>query len=94
MGPGEIRLTGVVIVLVAAGLVAIGLASLGGGIDVVALVIIVLTVALGALGIAVARKAGRGAVAPARCAECDGLVSPNAPYCKHCGAPQAQSKDD
>lgn len=45
-----------------------------------------LIVATGALAIAIARRSDRGLASPARCAECGGLISPNAPYCKHCGA--------
>ena len=42
---------------------------------------------IGALAIAVARGKDKGMTAPARCASCGGLMSPNAPYCKHCGEP-------
>ncbi|MBW3594814.1 MAG: hypothetical protein KY391_04480, partial [Actinobacteria bacterium] len=49
-------------------------------------VILVLVFGVGALTIAVARKSGSGAVTPAECPACNGLISPNAPYCKHCGA--------
>ena len=56
------------------------------GLDRTGAVMLVLLVVVGVLAVGVARKAGRGAVAPAQCPECHGLVSPNAPYCKHCGA--------
>lgn len=49
--------------------------------------LLALIVLLGILAVAVARKADRGSVAPARCTECGGLISAHAPYCKHCGAP-------
>ncbi len=42
---------------------------------------------LGGLAIAVARGKDKGMTAPAQCASCGGLISPNAPYCKHCGEP-------
>lgn len=63
----------------------VGLA-VAGGLDVTGAVILALVVAVGLLVIAVARKSGAGAVQPAECSTCKGLVSPNAPYCKHCGA--------
>ena len=57
------------------------------GMGPVAAILLGLIVALGALAIAVARKAQSGEVEPARCRSCGGLMSPNAPSCKHCGAP-------
>ena len=60
--------------------------ALASGVDATGGVILALIVVLGALGIAVARKSATGAVQPAECPSCGGLVSPNAPYCKHCGA--------
>ena len=48
-------------------------------------VILGFIVLFGALAIAVADKARSGAVQPASCPECGGLISPNAPHCKHCG---------
>ena len=73
----------VAIVVLGIGL-AVGLA-LASGLDVTGAIILGLVVAVGALGIAVARKSGERAVQPGRCPACDGLVSHNAPYCKHCG---------
>lgn len=75
-----------VTVVVAAGLVVVIALSLTRGVDAVAIVLLVLIAAMGATGVAVARRANRGSVAPASCPECNGLVSPHAPYCKHCGA--------
>lgn len=45
-----------------------------------------LIAAVGLLAIAVSRRGERGLASPGRCRECGGLISPNAPYCKHCGA--------
>jgi hypothetical protein len=59
------------------------------GLDLKALIIIGLIAAFGALALAVTRKTKAGGIAPAQCTECGGLISPNAPYCKHCGARQA-----
>ncbi len=72
--------------------VGIALAFLFGlvrGFDAVAVAIFVAIVAAGILGIAIVNKWGRGAVIPAQCGECGGVISPHAPYCKHCGAPVA-----
>jgi hypothetical protein len=75
------------LVLVATSLaVVVGLAV---GLNLVTAVLLGVIVLLGALSVAVARKSDRGAVGPATCAECGGLISPNAPYCKHCGAPRS-----
>lgn len=65
---------------------ALMLAVDAGG-DPVTLAILALVLATGALGIAVVRRSGSAAVGPARCFSCGGLISPNAPYCKHCGEP-------
>ena len=77
----------VAVAIVIAGLaVALGLA-VAAGLDATGAIILGLIVATGLLAIAVVRKTRQGAVAPAQCSECGGLLSPNAPYCKHCGAP-------
>lgn len=47
---------------------------------------------IGGLAIAVARGKDKGMTAPAQCTACGGLMSPNAPYCKHCGEPVARIK--
>lgn len=74
------------IAIVSAGVLVAVAAGMSGGFDVLSIVILVLIVAMGALAIAVARRTGQG-VRPAVCSECGGLMSPHAPYCKHCGAP-------
>ncbi len=69
--------------------VAVAILSLVGyafGLDTYAAVILALIVGLGWLAVAVSRKGDAGLARPATCSECGGLVSPNAPYCKHCGA--------
>ncbi|MGH2787586.1 MAG: hypothetical protein ACRDJV_06705 [Actinomycetota bacterium] len=76
----------VTLAIVAAGFVAVGVAAATGGVDAAAAVLIALIAALGVMAVAVARKAGSGAVEPARCRKCGGLNSPTAPLCKHCGA--------
>lgn len=74
------------IAIVVAGLTLALALGLSGGFDNRSLVILALTAAVGAVAIAAAGRSSAGRVAPARCAECDGIISPHAPYCKHCGA--------
>ena len=79
-------MTALVVGVVAAGValaVALGVAA---GFDLLALVLLALIAVFGVLGVVVARRAQTGMVVPGRCSECGGLVSPSAPYCKHCGA--------
>ena len=60
--------------------------ALSGGLDTTGAVILLLIFVMGALAVAVVRKSGAGSVQPATCDSCGGVMSPNAPYCKHCGA--------
>lgn len=73
------------------GIVVAGLAlalalGLAGGFDTRSVVILALTAVVGAVAIAAARRSTHDRVEPARCGECKGVMSPHAPYCKHCGA--------
>jgi ribosomal protein L40E len=72
-------------VIVAVGLALAVALAIVRGLDAVALVILCVMTALGALAVAVARKARSGGVQPARCRDCGGLNSPSAPYCARCG---------
>ena len=76
--------SGAVIAFVVSAMLLMLVAGLRFGFDLVSLVIFVFIVAVGALAVAVARK--KEAVAPAFCRDCHRVISPNAPYCKHCGA--------
>jgi hypothetical protein len=76
-----------VIAIVVAGLALAVLIGLSRGFDARAFVMLVLLFAFGAFALAVVGRSGSGEVGPARCPSCGGLVSPNAPRCKHCGAP-------
>lgn len=78
-------LSGVVVVVVA-GIAGAILLGIGVGIDATGLVILASIVLVGALAIWTALKARARAVSPGVCPECGGLISPNAPHCKHCGA--------
>ena len=72
-------------ILVGFGVLGAVLLGLGLGFDSISLVILGFIVIFGALAIAIADKAQTGAVEPATCPSCGGLISPNAPHCKHCG---------
>ena len=78
-------MTPAVWVIVVGGLCAVVLAAAAGGFDAMGGILLVLIVAVAALAVSVARKARSGAIGPAECPACGGLVSPRAPYCKHCG---------
>lgn len=78
-------MTAGVAVFVGLGVLAAVLLGLGVGFDRGAYVILSAIIAFGLLTIAVARKAQTGAVRPDKCPHCGGVISPNAPYCKHCG---------
>jgi hypothetical protein len=78
----------IVTIFVILSIVEAVLLGVGIGFDVAAISILVTMVALGILAVVIARKSETGtAVGPATCGSCGGLLSPNAPYCKHCGAP-------
>ena len=77
-----------IVVLGLAVAIATGIAF---GFDARAVVYLALMVAVGLLAIGVAARAEKRSVGPARCVRCDGLISPNAPFCKHCGADQPGS---
>jgi hypothetical protein len=62
---------------------AVGL-GIALGLDAYGFVILALVIGCGWLGFALLHRTKD--VAPARCDTCGGLISPNAPYCKHCGA--------
>lgn len=77
----------IALLITGAGVVlAIGIAFNSGG-GPVTFVLLGLVLAAAALVVAVVRRQKAGGIGPAVCAECGGVISPNAPYCKHCGAP-------
>ena len=75
-----------VVAIVVVGLAMAVATGFNLGFDSTAVVYLGLMVAVGALAIGVATRAKRGTTGPARCPDCGGLVSPNAPFCKHCNA--------
>jgi ribosomal protein L40E len=79
----------VALAIVAAGIALTAAVGTRAGFGVATLILFVLIVACGVLVVAIARKSKSGSVAPATCTRCGGLNSPNAPFCKHCGAPAA-----
>jgi hypothetical protein len=72
-------------VIVFAGVIGAILLGLGMTFDATALFILGLIVVFGAIGIGAAEKIRKHSVAPSTCPACGGLLSPHAPYCKHCG---------
>lgn len=56
------------------------------GFDATSITILVFIAVAGAVAIAAVKRSEGGAIHPARCSSCEGVISPNAPYCKHCGA--------
>ncbi|MGH2697807.1 MAG: hypothetical protein ACRDJL_01235 [Actinomycetota bacterium] len=75
-----------VMVLVLVAIVFVLSVGLAAGLDVYAAAILALILLVGTLALAIAGRTRSGGVGPAHCPRCDGVVSPNAPYCKHCGA--------
>ena len=78
-------MTGFTVAVVAAGIALALIVGLERGFDGTSAVIFLSITAVGALAIAVARRACSGTVAPARCGVCGGLNSPTATICVHCG---------
>ena len=77
----------VAVAIVVAGIalsISIGAAA---GFGLRSVVLLGIIVAVGALVVAIVAKSKTGTIGPASCADCGGLISPNAPFCKHCGAP-------
>ena len=58
------------------------------GFDVTSVTILVAIALVGALAVAATNRSSQGLTGPATCEECGGVISPNAPYCKHCGERQ------
>lgn len=73
--------------IVAWGVLGAILLGIGMAFDVTALVILALILLVGGIGLGAVAKIRKGTVEPGICPACGGLVSPNAPYCKHCNEP-------
>ena len=76
----------VAVAIVVAGVALSAFLAVTAGVGATGIVILAAIVAVGALALAVTRRSTGETVRPATCPSCDGLVSPHAPYCKHCGA--------
>ena len=87
MAEGPRRLSAAAIALVIVGIALVVSIAFVAGEDVAVLFYVAPVVFLGVVVVAAALKMRSGSVRPSECAECGGLISPNAPYCKHCGAP-------
>ena len=74
------------VLLIIAGIAFAVVLGLNRGFDPFSGLIFVLVVALGVLGIAIVLRANETSVRVGRCGECGGVISPDAPSCKHCGA--------
>ena len=78
------------IAIVTLGLALAVVLGISQGFDTTSITILVLIAVVGALAIAATSPSKREAAGPAECRECGGLISPNAPSCKHCGARSAR----
>lgn len=77
-------------VIVGAGVLLALVLGSSRGFDATSVTILVGIVLVGALAIAAAGRSARGATGPATCAGCGGVISPHAPFCKHCGERQSR----
>jgi hypothetical protein len=83
---GPRRLSAAAIAIVAVGIAfVVAVAFLSG--DAATAFYIAPIILLGVVVVGVAVKTRAGKIHPRECPNCDGLISPNAPYCKHCGSP-------
>jgi hypothetical protein len=82
-----------VTVLVLTAIVFVVSVGLAAGLDVYAAAILGFILLTGAVALGVARRTRSGGVGPAFCPHCAGVVSPNAPYCKHCGGRRGDEGD-
>lgn len=79
-------MTALAVAIVVLGIAISSGLAVAAGLDVTGAVILLLIFAVGALAIAAVRKRDSGLVEPVECESCRGVISPSAPYCKHCGA--------
>ena len=79
-------MTAVARIIVFAGFLAVAALALAAGIDATGILIVAFVLAAGGIALAVVKKTESGVIWPARCPHCGGVISPNAPYCKHCAA--------
>jgi uncharacterized protein YqgC (DUF456 family) len=77
----KLAITALVVIGIALSLYA----GLHAGFDATSVALVALIAAVGILAVAVVRKWESGTIGPGKCASCGGLISPNAPLCKHCG---------
>jgi hypothetical protein len=80
-------LSAAAIAVVLAGIALVVSVAFIAGADAATVLYVAPIVLLGTVVVGVALKTRAGKVRPAECPNCGGLVSPNAPVCKHCGAP-------
>ena len=80
------RLSALALLIIGAGIALTIALAFAAGMELAVVFYVAPIVLLGAVAVGVAVKTRGGMVRPAECSECGGLISPNAPYCKHCGA--------
>jgi hypothetical protein len=81
-------MTGAVTCFILVAVVVAAILGIAAGLDSVALILLAVICAFGALAIAITGRMRTGGIGPVTCAECGGAISSNAPYCKHCNAPR------
>lgn len=86
MAGGPRRLSAAAIAVVVTGIALVVSVAFAAGRDAALVLYVAPVVLLGVIVIAAAVKMYKGRVGPSECERCGGLLSPNAPYCKHCGA--------
>lgn len=87
MVEGPRRLSTFAIAIVVVGIALVVSLAFAAGVDTASILYVAPVVLLGFVVIAAAAKMRAGRVRPYECTNCGGLISPNSPYCKHCGAP-------
>ena len=86
MAEGPRRLSTVAVAIVIVGIALVVSVAFAAGVDTASILYVAPVVLLGVVVIAAAVKMRAGRVRPYECTDCGGLISPNSPYCKHCGA--------
>lgn len=79
-------MTAVAIAIIIAGVVFVAATAVAGRtFNLIELLLVSVVMGFALLALGVVRQARHAR--PATCAECGGVISPNAPVCKHCGEP-------
>ena len=76
----------VAVAIIVSGVLVAGALGFAAGFDPVGIVIFSFILLFAALGLAAVAKFRSRSVSPVPCRGCGKAISPNAPFCKHCGA--------